>query len=82
MTNSYPDLDKPQLQITFYEDVSTEQRQAAERSVATLIARTVEAAAKRNAAEAELAELSDALSAPFVKLIEEHPEAMRAVDNL
>jgi hypothetical protein len=70
------------VQITFREDLSSDYRQAAERSVATLIARSVEAEAQARAAEAELAKLTEVLNAPFVKLIEGDPGVVRAIESL
>jgi hypothetical protein len=73
----------PDVQVTFRDDVTQpERRQAAERSVATLVARAAEAAARARDAETRRAALTAALSAPLMKLIEADPAARKARDEL
>jgi hypothetical protein len=61
---------------------SPELRQLAERSVATLVARSSEAAAGARAEEAQRAKLMTAASAPLRKLIEADPGAVKALDEM
>jgi hypothetical protein len=71
------------LQITFREDVTDpEQRLAAERSVAALIAHSTDASARARAAEAELDRLGEALNAPLIKLIHADKAAASALQTL
>ncbi|MFB6560763.1 hypothetical protein ACFCYH_18100 [Streptomyces sp. NPDC056400] len=81
---SEPDAPSTEFQISFRDgdDVTQADRQNAERSVAALVARSKEAAARDRAAEAGLAELTDPLNAPFKKLIEEDPHAVKALEEL
>ena len=73
----------PNLQITFRDDLTQpEQRQAVERSVHTLVARSQRAVAQRRAAEAERRKLQDTVSAPFLKLIKDDPAAANALEEL
>jgi hypothetical protein len=77
------DSPAPNPQITFADHVTDpEQRRTVERSVATLVARSAEAAAQARAAEAERAKLMAAFEAPYMKLIKEDPAAIKALDDL
>jgi hypothetical protein len=58
-------LAPPSLQMNFTDELTAEQRQVAERSVATYAARSIEATARRQAARAAQTELSAALQAPL-----------------
>jgi hypothetical protein len=71
-----------QFQIAFRDDVTQADRQNAERSVATLVARAGAAVARARVAEADLAELADALNGPIVKLIQGDPVAVKALAKL
>jgi hypothetical protein len=82
-TKPGPASPPPNVQITFGDNITEpQQREAVERSVATLAARSAEAAAQARAAEAERAKLEAALDAPLMKLIEEDPEARKALDEV
>ncbi len=70
------------LQITFRDNLSQPDREAAQRSVIALVTHTAEEAAKVRTAAAEQAKLVAALNAPFKKLIEEDPTAVEALDAL
>jgi hypothetical protein len=73
----------PNVQITFRDEaIQPGLRQAAERSVATLVARFAEEVRQARAAESELAKLTDAVNAPFAKLIEGDSQAVKALDEL
>jgi hypothetical protein len=73
----------PGVQITFRDDLTRpESRWAAERSVATLVARSAEAVARARAADARRAEVAAALNAPLMKLVEADPAAVEALDAL
>jgi hypothetical protein len=73
----------PNPQITFGDHLTDpEQREAVERDVATLVARYAEGDAQVRAAQAEQAQMMNALAAPFMKLIEEDPAARNARDEL
>src|SRR5262245_25076165 len=86
MTNpkKYPESDASSMefQITFRDDASPADRENAERSVATLVARSAAAVARNRAAEADLADLTGALNGPLVKLIEGDPLAIKALEKL
>lgn len=87
MTHStmYPTTDElpPNVRITFRDEVpQRELRQAAERSVATLVAHSAEAVRQARAAESQFAKLTDAVTAPFAKLIEGDSEAVKALNEL
>jgi hypothetical protein len=66
-------------QINISENLTGDQRAAAERSVEAHIAHVTEARGKRRAAEAALAESTAAVNAPLVKLIEADPAAAKAL---
>ena len=70
------------LRIDFYQGTPSELRQVAEQSVATLIKRREEVAAKARAAETEVANLTNALNAPLRNLIASDPEAAAALEQL
>jgi hypothetical protein len=72
-------LAPPSLQMNFSDELTAEQRQVAERSVAEFAARSVEVTARRRAARAARAELSAALQAPLRKIIESDPDAVAAL---
>ena len=89
MTDSttYPASDlPPNVQIAFRDDIDLETqpelRRTVERSVATHVAHSAEAVARVRAAEAERAKLMAALNAPLMKLIEEDPAAIKALEEL
>src|SRR5262245_29326871 len=77
-----PDASSLRFQIAFREDATQADRQNAERSVATLVARSAAVAGRRRAAEAGWAELTDSLNRPLVKLIEGDPLARKVLENL
>ncbi|MFD9358686.1 hypothetical protein [Streptomyces sp. NPDC060031] len=77
-----PDTSSMDLQISIRDDATQADRQNAERSVAALVERSASALARDRAAEAEVAELTASLDAPFVKLIEGDPSAVRALEDL
>lgn len=79
-----PDTSSAEFQISFRDedDITQADRQNAERSVAALVARAKEAAARDRAAEAGLAKLTGSLDAPFEKLIEQDPHAVEALEEL
>ncbi|MCE0448030.1 MULTISPECIES: hypothetical protein [Streptomyces] len=81
---SEPDPASKEFEISFRDEdnVTQTDRQNAERSVAALVARAKEAAEQDRAAEAGLVELTDPLNAPFRKLIEEDPHAVKALEKL
>ncbi|MET9959581.1 hypothetical protein ABZ128_10975 [Streptomyces sp. NPDC006326] len=81
---SEPDTSSREFDISFRDEdnVTQSDRQNAERSVAALVARAKEAAARDRAAEAGLVELTDPLNAPFKKLVEEDPHAVKALEKL
>ena len=82
-TDPASDSPPPNVQINFRDDLTQPgSRRAVERSVATLLARSAEAVAQARAAQAERAKLEAALNAPFMRLIEEDPEAIEALDTL
>ena len=70
------------VQINFRDGVSQTDREMAERSVAAMIARHTAAVAQTRAADAETKELTDAVNAPLVKLIQQDPDAARALETL
>jgi hypothetical protein len=73
----------PNPQVTFGDYITDPgQREAVERSVATHVAHSAEQAAQARAAAAERAKLVAAIQAPFMKQIEEDPEATKALDEL
>jgi hypothetical protein len=73
----------PNVQITFHDNVvQPELRLAAERSVAAIIARSVETADKVRAADGARAKLLAAVNAPLMRLIEEDPAAVKALNDL
>jgi hypothetical protein len=63
-------------------DIEPELRQAAERSIAALVSRSTSAIAQSQAAEAELAKLTDAVNAPLAKLIHDDQGARQALEGL
>lgn len=65
--------------ISFSEDLTPEQRAAAERSVDAHIAHVTEARSAQRAAEAALAESNAAIYAPLVRVIEADPAAAKAL---
>jgi hypothetical protein len=81
-TSVEPDESSTEFQISFRDDATQADRENAERSVAALVARSVAAVARNRAAEAELAELTDSLTRPFVNLIEQDPLANKALEKL
>ncbi|MER8041419.1 hypothetical protein [Streptomyces sp. NPDC094032] len=70
------------FQISFDDGMAESDRRDAERSVAALVEHSLAYSARERAAEAELAELSDALAAPFTRLVREDPDAVRAAERL
>jgi hypothetical protein len=72
----------PGVQISFRDGLGGEDRAIAERAVATLIARRVQAVDRTRATEARRLELAEALNAPLAKLIADDPAAARALDEL
>lgn len=70
------------FQISFREDLPEPEREVAERSVATLIARAAEKSARAQSKAAEKARLRSALNAPLQRIVEQDPEALRAIDDL
>src|SRR5687768_8777689 len=80
--NSKLDQSSSNLQINFREGLPQRERELAERSVATLVSNATEKFAKVRAAEAERAKVTAALNAPIQKLIEQDPEAVKAIDSL
>jgi len=64
-TSREQDASPAEVQLTVRDDATETERRNAERSVAAMVARSSEAAARRRAAEAELAQISDALREPF-----------------
>jgi hypothetical protein len=83
-TKKYPESDTSatKFQITFRDDATQADRENAERSVAALVARSRAAVARHRAAEADLAELTDSLNGPFVKLLGGDPLANKAFEKL
>ena len=59
-----------------------EQREAVERCLATHVAHSAEAAAQARTAEAERANLVAALQGPFLRQIEQDPQATKALEEL
>lgn len=70
------------FQISFRDGLTETERQNAERSVAALVERSITRAARDRAAEAALAELTGPLNAPFARLVQEDPLAVRAAEKL
>lgn len=70
------------FRISFHEGVTEADRQNAERSVAAFVEYSLERSARERAAEAELAELADALDAPLARLVQEDPAAVLAAERL
>lgn len=71
------------VQITIRDDLTDpELRQAAERSVDTLAARSAEAFAQARTADEEQAKLTETLHAPLLKVIEKDQEAGKALQEL
>jgi hypothetical protein len=70
------------FQISFRDGLTETERQNVERSVAALVERTLARAARERAAEAALAELAGPLNAPFARLVQEDPLAVRAAEEL
>ena len=83
-TTKYPESDASSMefQMMFRDDATQADRQNAERSVATLVARSAAAVARDRAAGADLAELTGSLNGPFVRLIEGDPLAIKALEKL
>jgi hypothetical protein len=85
-TNPALDQLPPNVQISFRDDLDIEAhpelRRTVERSVTTQLARMQEAVAQVRAAQAERAQLEEALNAPLMKLIEEDPVASKTLEDL
>ncbi|MDP9811706.1 hypothetical protein J2W42_004570 [Rhizobium tibeticum] len=74
--------DTAEFEISVRDDATQADRENAERSVAALVARSVSAVAQERAAEADLAELTDPLRRPFMKLIQEAPPSPETLEKL
>ncbi|HMD79688.1 MAG TPA: hypothetical protein VKE92_00185 [Anaerolineales bacterium] len=72
----------PNFQISFREDLPEPEREVAEHSVATLIARAEERFARFRYIAEEQTRLRSALNAPIQRLVEQDHEAHRALDEL
>ncbi|MET7620339.1 hypothetical protein [Streptomyces sp. NPDC005408] len=79
---SAPDASSTEFEISFRDDATEADRKNAELSVAALVARSVASVAQDRAEEADLAEMTDSVNGPFLKLIEEDPLAVKALDKL
>jgi hypothetical protein len=64
------------------DDATDEQRQIALRSVEDLVARHVEATARRRSYDDAVTKLTEAVNAPLAKLITDDPDAYAALDEL
>jgi hypothetical protein len=80
MAHSDVHAHRPQgFQIEFSENLTADQRAAAERSVAAHIAHVADARAPQRAARAALAESTAAIHAPLVRLVEADPAAAKSL---
>ncbi|MEU6981554.1 MULTISPECIES: hypothetical protein [unclassified Streptomyces] len=70
------------FQISFHDDMPEADRRDAERSVASLVEHSLARTARERAAEAELAELTDAMEAPLTRLVQQDAAAARAAEAL
>jgi hypothetical protein len=84
MTTYSPTIaDLSKIHIAFHkQDLEARTRESVERSIATLVKRSVEAHARSQSVEAELTKLSDSINAPLLKLLESDPAAKEAVHVL
>jgi hypothetical protein len=83
-TAEYPrqSTSSTEFELTIRDDATQAERQNAESSVAALLARSRAAVAQLRAAEADLAELTDSLDEPFVRLVKGDPLAGKALKEL
>jgi hypothetical protein len=70
------------IQLDVRDGPTEVQRQNAQRSVEALLARSVDATARRRANDDAVTKLTDAVNAPLAKLINENPGANAAPDEL
>lgn len=81
-THREQDASPADFHLTVRDDATEAERHQAERSVAAMVARSTQAAARLRAADADVTELTDALRRPFVDALERDDRASAALRQL